>query len=103
MHYMALVKAAYDPADCYIRGPDNTPQRKRRQFQKMRQCAAKEFLEEEIAMKEYLTPEMKIVKLELSDIITDSTFKGETNVPDTVNSGSDLFWNPGQGGGSGNL
>ncbi len=54
-------------------------------------------------MKEYLTPEMKIVNLELSDIITDSTYKGETNVPDTVNSGSDLFWNPGQGGGSGTL
>lgn len=65
---------------------------------KMRRRAAKKFSEEEIAMKTYLTPEMKIVKLELSDIITDST-KGETPVADTVISGSGSFWTPGQGGG----
>lgn len=43
MHYMALVKAAYDPADFYIRGPDNTPQRKRRQFQKCGDALQKNF------------------------------------------------------------
>ena len=43
--------------------------------------------EEEIAMKEYLTPQMEIVEIETADIVTASTntFTGETNVTTTTN------------------
>ena len=68
--------------------------------------AAIHFTEEEIAMKEYFTPELEVLKLYFSDIVTESltaNYMGETNVNDHVVQGDPLiagYTDPNETGGN---